>query len=105
MEELVKYIVENLVSDKTSFDVKSETDEKGAITILVSVAKTEMGRVIGKNGKIAQSIRAIVKTASSKLDNRYFVKFVERVWKLWRHSFFVFNLIVQKIVWKLSVIW
>lgn len=77
MEELVKYIVERLVTDKSSVSVVS-TEKDGEVTIMVSVAKSDMGKVIGKNGKIAQSIRAIVKTASSGQDKRYFVKFEEK---------------------------
>ena len=78
MEELVRYIVENLVSNKDAVKITSESDNN-EVTIKVVVAKEDMGKVIGKGGKIAQSIRAIVKTASSQEESksRYFVKFEE----------------------------
>ncbi len=74
MEEIVKYIVDKLVENKEAVVVSSE--EKGdEITITVFVASEDMGKVIGKNGKVAQSIRAIIKTASNGTSKRYFVKF------------------------------
>ena len=78
MEELVRYIVENLVSNKEAVKITSENDNDDVV-IKVAVAKEDMGKVIGKGGKIAQSIRAIVKTASSQNQTkaRYFVKFEE----------------------------
>ena len=78
MEELVRYIVENLVSNKEAVKITSENDNDDVV-IKVAVAKEDMGKVIGKGGKIAQSIRAIVKTASnqSQTKARYFVKFEE----------------------------
>ena len=78
MEELVKYIVENLVSNKDAVQISSEQNTNETV-IKVIVAKEDMGKVIGKGGKIAQSIRSIVKTASSVVDGktRYFVKFEE----------------------------
>ena len=78
MEELVKYIVENLVSNKDAVQISSEQNDNETV-IKVVVAKEDMGKVIGKGGKIAQSIRSIVKTASSVADGktRYFVKFEE----------------------------
>lgn len=73
MVELVRYIVEYLVSDKKS--VKVEEIEKETETLIsVSVAEQDKGKVIGKNGKIAQSLRAIVKSASSDSGKRYFVE-------------------------------
>ena len=76
MEEIVKYIVDCLVSNKEAVKI-SETETEKESVINVSVAKDDMGKVIGKHGKIAESIRAIVKTASAKSDKRYFVKFNE----------------------------
>ena len=76
MEEIVKYIVNRLVADQEKVFVESTETEKETV-ITVKVAKEDMGKVIGRNGKIAQSIRAIVKTASNGTGKRYFVKFDE----------------------------
>ena len=73
MEELVKYIVTCLVDneDEVKIDSSREGDE---INIIVTVAPDDIGKVIGKNGRIAQSIRAIVKSVSAKEKIRYNVK-------------------------------
>ena len=65
MEELVKYIVTNLVDNEE--EVKIESSREGdEINIIVTVAESDVGKVIGKNGRIAQSIRAIVRSVSAK---------------------------------------
>ena len=76
MEEIVKYIVDKLVSNKEAVCVETEEKERETV-ITVKVAKEDMGKVIGRNGKIATSIRAIVKTASNGTGKKYFVKFSE----------------------------
>lgn len=77
MEDLVKYIVENLVENKDSIEIKTEDGEKTCVlTILVN--KDDIGKVIGRDGKIARSIRTIVKSASAKLNKKYTVKIGER---------------------------
>ena len=73
MEELIGYIVRSLVDNKDAVDIKSERDG-GTINIIVQVAEDDIGKVIGKNGRIAQSIRAIVKSVSAKEKIRYNVK-------------------------------
>jgi hypothetical protein len=59
-------------------EVTEQTGEDAVITIKVSVADEDMGKVIGKGGRIATAIRAIVKSASSNSGKRYFVKIGER---------------------------
>ena len=73
MEELVGYIVKNLVDNPDAVEIKSER-EGSEINIIVNVASEDIGKVIGKNGRIAQSIRAIVKSVSAKERIRYNVK-------------------------------
>ena len=76
MKEIVEYIVKSLVVDKDSVKI-NESEENGEIVLHVCVAEDDMGRVIGKSGKIASSIRAIVKSISSRQNQKVFVKFGE----------------------------
>ncbi len=73
MEEIVEYIVKNLV--QTPDEVKVSSYEDGDITVIhVVVNEDELGKVIGKNGRIAQSIRAIIRSASNGTGKKYAVK-------------------------------
>ena len=63
LEELTKYLVENLVEDKEAVLVERE-DNDSEIIIKVLVPKEEIGAVIGRNGKIANAIRTIVQAAA-----------------------------------------
>ena len=67
MKELLLSIVEGLVEDKSAITIteKPENDE-GVITLVFSVAKDDMGRVIGKQGKIAKAIRTIVRAGAAR---------------------------------------
>lgn len=61
MTELVKYIVTALVDDKDSVSVTEQGD-----VITVKVAKDDIGKIIGKQGRIIKSVRSVVKAASAK---------------------------------------
>ena len=76
MVELVRYIVSNLVDDQ-NFDVE-EIEKDGEIEIRVTLPKDEMGKVIGKQGRIAKSIRTVVKAASAKSKVKYSVEICEK---------------------------
>ena len=68
MKELVEVIAKSLV-DYPDEVVVTETENEKAIVLELRVAQSDMGKVIGKQGRIAKAIRAVVKAASSK-DNK-----------------------------------
>lgn len=75
MEELVRFIAKNLVDDPDSVRVERlERDQ--TVIIELHVASDDMGKVIGKQGRIAKAIRAVVKAATAKEDKRYQVEIV-----------------------------
>lgn len=78
MEELVRYLLNHLVENPDQVDVSSKDESDKVTVITVKVAKDDIGRVIGRNGKVAGSIRTIVKSASAKTGKRYIVKIGER---------------------------
>ena len=78
MEELVKYIVCELVENKDAVEIKTVEESEKVTVMTVLVSADDIGRVIGRNGKIAGSIRTIVKSASAKTGKRYVVKIGER---------------------------
>lgn len=77
MEELVTYIVKSLVVNKDDVKVESLKENENTIILKVTVNSSDLGKVIGKNGKIANSIRAIVKSVQTDNNVKYFVKIME----------------------------
>lgn len=65
MEELIQFIAESIV-DKPSEVSVNKIEEKNSITIELSVADEDMGKVIGKRGRIAKAIRTVVNAAAAK---------------------------------------
>lgn len=75
MKELVEIIAKALV-DNPEEVVVTEKEEGRNVTIELHVAPSDMGKVIGKQGRIAKTIRTIVKAASSKDDKRVDVEII-----------------------------
>ena len=76
MEELVAYLARSLVDHPE--EVKVVSHEDGDTVILeLSVAEGDMGKVIGRQGRIAKAIRTVVKAASVREDKKYMVEIVE----------------------------
>ena len=76
MEEILKTIIENLVENKEEVSVTRVDDEKG-ILLKVKVAQSDMGKVIGKQGKVAKAIRVIMKSVTSNEQKNVGVVFEE----------------------------
>lgn len=70
--ELTKNIVTSLVVDTDGVSVKEfPSDLENTILIQVMVAESDMGRVIGRDGRTANAIRTLVQASSSLYDNKY----------------------------------
>ena len=73
MKELVEVIAKALV-DNPDEVVVTESEKEEEIVIELKVAPIDMGKVIGKQGRIAKAIRAVVKAAASKMDKKVIVE-------------------------------
>ncbi len=76
MKELVEVIAKALVDKPEEVTVTETEDEKG-INVELRVAQSDMGKVIGKSGRIAKAIRTVVKAASTKDDKKVNVEIVQ----------------------------
>ena len=65
MKELVEYIAKSIVNDPDSVNVDEETNEEG-ITLKLRVADDDKGRIIGKQGQIAQAMRTLLRVKAAK---------------------------------------
>ena len=72
MKELVEMIASALV-DNPDEVVVTETETENEIVLKLSVAPADMGKVIGKQGKIAKAIRTVVRASASKSDKKILV--------------------------------
>lgn len=64
-KELVEYVVKSLVDHPDAVQV-TEIAERGSVTLELSVAAPDMGRVIGKGGRVINAIRSLLQVASAK---------------------------------------
>ena len=76
MKELVEVIAKALVGDPESVTVNERTEKKTTI-LEVRVADSDMGKVIGKQGRIAKAIRSVVKAAAAKEDKKVIVDILD----------------------------
>ena len=71
MKDLLVAIASGLVEDKDAVSVVvDEPNEEGVVVYHLHVAPDDMGRVIGKQGRIAKAIRSVVKAAAAKEDKK-----------------------------------
>lgn len=73
MKELIRCIAESLVDNPKAVVVTEEETEKGLV-ITLKVAEEDMGKIIGKQGRIAKAIRTVAKAAASKEEKKIIVE-------------------------------
>ena len=76
MKELLLYMAKNLVEDPEAVTVNEISDEDGTVLEL-RVASGDMGKVIGRQGRIAKEIRTIVKTVAQRSGEKVTVEIVD----------------------------
>ena len=75
MKEILETIIKNLVDNPEAVEIKEVEGEKNII-FEVKVAEGDMGKIIGRQGKIAQSIRTIIRAVSNRKDKKVTVEFI-----------------------------
>ena len=76
MKEILETMIKNLVEDEASVSIE-EIAQDSEIKFEVRVNEKDMGRVIGKRGKIAQSIRTVMKAIAVKEDKKVSIEFID----------------------------
>ena len=75
MKEVLELLITNLVEDKGAVKINQIDGEK-SIIFEVRVAESDMGKVIGRQGKIAKSIRTVMKALAAKENKRITIEFI-----------------------------
>jgi len=76
LKELVEFIVNQLVDDPSRVTVK-EIEEGGRVRVVLQVSKEDMGRVIGKGGRVANSIRILLRVLAAREGKKVTLDIVE----------------------------
>ena len=76
MKEIIETIILNLVDNKDAVEVTEKQDEK-SVVYEVKVANEDMGKVIGRQGRLAKSIRTVVKSIAGKEHKKVSVEFID----------------------------
>jgi len=75
MKDTLKTIIESIVSEPSQVSV-NEIEGERSVIFEVKVAETDMGKIIGREGRIAKSIRTVMKAVAAKEDKRITIEFI-----------------------------
>jgi len=75
MKELLEFIAKSMVSNPDAVVIE-EINEENVITLKLHVAEEDMGKVIGKQGRIAKAIRTVIKAAAVHSDKKVIVEII-----------------------------
>ena len=76
MKELLEYIVRHIVDEPDAVEVTEQEDDRGVVLTL-RVAQDDMGKVIGRGGRMARAIRSLVRASASRQDMSTKVEILE----------------------------
>ena len=76
MKEILEVVIKNLVEEPNAVSIEEVSNEKETI-LKVKVSEKDMGRVIGKQGRMAKSIRTVMKAVAVKKNEKISIEFVD----------------------------
>ncbi len=75
MKDILETIIKNLVSEKEAVSIR-EVEGERSIILEVKVSANDMGKIIGKEGRVAKAIRTIIKAVAAKEEKRVTIEFI-----------------------------
>lgn len=76
MKDALHYIVTSIVEKEEAVEI-TETEENGVLNFVIKVDPEEMGRIIGKNGKVIKAIRNVMKIPAMKNNKKVFISLAQ----------------------------
>ena len=76
MKKTLQYLITSIVDNEEAVKI-DESEEEGVVTFTIEVAKEDMGKIIGKNGKVIKAIRNVMKIPAMKQNKKIFVNLAE----------------------------
>ena len=76
MKELVQYLAQSIVNQPDAVEV-TETQDDNASVVEIKVAKEDLGRIIGKQGRTANSLRTILNAAAARVDRKIVLEIID----------------------------
>jgi len=76
MKDILNYIITNLVEDKKEVEI-IESEENGVLNLVIKVGKEDVGKIIGKGGKVIRSIRSVMKIPAIKQNQKVYISIAE----------------------------
>ena len=77
MKDVLELIITNLVDNKEEVSIEEVVNNEKSVDFKVKVASNDMGKIIGKQGRVAKSIRTVMKSVAGKEGKKVNVEFVE----------------------------
>ena len=77
MAELLEFLARGLVEEPDAVRVTEVEEEEGDVVLELEVAEDDLGRVIGRGGRVANALRSVIKAAATREDKRVLVEILD----------------------------
>jgi predicted RNA-binding protein YlqC (UPF0109 family) len=77
MKELLEFLARSLVEDPDAVEVTEFEEDEGDVVLELEVAEDDMGRVIGRGGRVANALRSVVKAAATREEKRVLLEILD----------------------------